>query len=296
MPKLKSSQASLYRQWISKFNNGEKVYSIDGKVIYCQACQKQLIYVLHLSLLIFRCTKSIILSQSFLEKNCKRNVPDESTLRKNDLKAIFNQVIDSIKAKVDGKYVWASVDETTDSQGRHATNLLIGTMNEEDQKPHLVATKFLEKVNNSTIARFVNDSLSLSQSSIENCQVQKLCPGMPLPPNQFLQDGVVEVLIRRMPAQFIYQRRLSSTAFLNVSVCSSSFLNSTSGNQEVGRAKHDTQQCAGGSVRSREVFGKRAGEMGAVVNDKMKSVLEKNRGLAKLMKIDRMLNGEILMK
>ena len=56
--------------------------------------------------------------------------------------------------------VWASVDETTDSQGRYATNLLIGKMDGSNKKPHLISTNFPEKVDNSCIARFVNDGLS----------------------------------------------------------------------------------------------------------------------------------------
>lgn len=68
--------------------------------------------------------------------------------------------MDSINSKVKNSYVWASVDETTDSQGRHVTNLLIGTLNENYQKPYLISTKFLDKVNHSTIARFLNDGLS----------------------------------------------------------------------------------------------------------------------------------------
>jgi hypothetical protein len=38
MPKIPSSPASLYKNWISKFEDG--VYSTNGKVIFCQAFQQ----------------------------------------------------------------------------------------------------------------------------------------------------------------------------------------------------------------------------------------------------------------
>jgi hypothetical protein len=37
MPKQPSSQACLFKSWISKFPEG--VFTTDGKVIFCQACQ-----------------------------------------------------------------------------------------------------------------------------------------------------------------------------------------------------------------------------------------------------------------
>jgi hypothetical protein len=57
--------------------------------------------------------------------------------------------------------VWASVDETTDSCGRFIANLIVGKLDSRKFfPPHLVAVKVLEKTNHSTVARFVNDSLS----------------------------------------------------------------------------------------------------------------------------------------
>ena len=57
-----------------------------------------------------------------------------------------------------------SVDETTDSTGRHVANLLIGKMDgasSDAYTPNLISVKMLEKTNFSTISRFVNDGLGL---------------------------------------------------------------------------------------------------------------------------------------
>ncbi|KAI1703658.1 hypothetical protein DdX_14797 [Ditylenchus destructor] len=79
---------------------------------------------------------------SVLENYC---VPAEQTLR-NYVKPVFIQIMNSIKSKVKNQYVWASVDETSDSRGRHVANLLIGTMDQNYEKPYLISVKFLEKL------------------------------------------------------------------------------------------------------------------------------------------------------
>jgi hypothetical protein len=50
------------------------------------------------------------------------------------------------------------VDETTDKCGRYVANLLVGKMDGlKFHKPYLTSVKMLEKTDNSTISRFVND-------------------------------------------------------------------------------------------------------------------------------------------
>lgn len=41
MPKIQS-KAALQRQWIDKIN-GKSIYTTDGKIIFCQACEKQVL-------------------------------------------------------------------------------------------------------------------------------------------------------------------------------------------------------------------------------------------------------------
>ncbi|VVC33355.1 Ribonuclease H-like domain [Cinara cedri] len=54
------------------------------------------------------------------------------------------------------------VDETTDINGSYIANLLVGVLNEQNaSKPFLISCKKLDKINHSTISRFVNDSLRI---------------------------------------------------------------------------------------------------------------------------------------
>nr|CAD2176152.1 unnamed protein product [Meloidogyne enterolobii] len=47
----------------------------------------------------------------FLTKYCKRNIPDESTLRKNYLEICYKRTISRIKQKLGTGYVWCSVEK-----------------------------------------------------------------------------------------------------------------------------------------------------------------------------------------
>jgi hypothetical protein len=58
--------------------------------------------------------------------------------------------------------VWLSVDETTDKCGRYVANLLVGKMDGlKFHRPYLTSVKMLEKTDNSTISRFVNDGIGV---------------------------------------------------------------------------------------------------------------------------------------
>lgn len=99
---------------------------------------------------------------SFLKKYTKRNIPDESTMRKSFLDKCYQQKVEEIRNDIKNEYVWLSVDETTDRSGRYIANLIIGKLSEtEGTSSHLLACKQLEHVNNCTISRFVNDGLRL---------------------------------------------------------------------------------------------------------------------------------------
>jgi hypothetical protein len=57
--------------------------------------------------------------------------------------------------------LWISVDETTDSCRRYIANLFIGKLFLEPSLAYLIASKALERVNHSIIARFINDSITV---------------------------------------------------------------------------------------------------------------------------------------
>ncbi|GBP31961.1 hypothetical protein EVAR_18500_1 [Eumeta japonica] len=100
-------------------------------------------------------------------------IPEESTIRKNYLSAIYEEVLSEIRADLSNNLLWISADETTDSCGRYMANLIVGKLSKDPSTPHLVACKVLEKTNHSTIARFINDSIRtlFSDSSMD----EKIC-------------------------------------------------------------------------------------------------------------------------
>lgn len=96
----------------------------------------------------------------FLSKYTKRNIPDESTIRKRYLDRCYHQKLDEIREDIGENFIWTSVDETTDAAGRYIANLVVGKLNENGPgKPHLIASQELSEVNHSSIARFVNNGI-----------------------------------------------------------------------------------------------------------------------------------------
>lgn len=70
--------------------------------------------------------------------------------------------MDRIRKTIGKSYVWVSVDETTDSMGRYVANLIVGVLDVAGwTTPFLVSVKMLEATNHSTVARFVNDGISM---------------------------------------------------------------------------------------------------------------------------------------
>ena len=99
--------------------------------------------------------------RSFLQKYCKFNIPDESTLRKKYVEICYDETIRKIRKIVADYSIYFIVDESTDSRGRYIAHLMIGVLHEDvKNKCYLIASKQLEKTNNLTITRFVQDELS----------------------------------------------------------------------------------------------------------------------------------------
>ncbi|CAH0558769.1 unnamed protein product [Brassicogethes aeneus] len=66
-----------------------------------------------------------------------------------------------IKEIIGYNYIYSIVDETTDTCGRYIVNLLTGTLNENfASKSYLIGTQELDRTNNVSISKFVNDSLT----------------------------------------------------------------------------------------------------------------------------------------
>lgn len=100
--------------------------------------------------------------KTFLKKYCHYNIPDRTTLSKNYLPKCYKKTIEDIRHDIGNSNVWICVDETTDVAGRYIANLIVGKLsNDGPGVPHLLTCRVLEKTNNVTVARFVNESLSV---------------------------------------------------------------------------------------------------------------------------------------
>lgn len=82
--------------------------------------------------------------KQFLEKYTGKIVPAVSTLRTNCVKDLYDSAIRKIKEAVRGQFVWISIDETTDIQGRYVANVIIGVLSaDEDLSKKKISSKFV---------------------------------------------------------------------------------------------------------------------------------------------------------
>jgi hypothetical protein len=81
----------------------------------------------------------------FLAKCTKQNIPDESTIRKyrKYVPKQYEKVMMTIKSQIKDKYVWFTVDETTDIQGRRVVNIIVGTLfSQQPSEQFLISSTF----------------------------------------------------------------------------------------------------------------------------------------------------------
>lgn len=101
--------------------------------------------------------------KKFIEKHTSNSAPDESTLRRKYVPMLYDEMIEKLRAKANGKHIWVSLDETTDVEQRMVANFVFGILDDENErgKSYLLNVMELEKVNANTIATFFTDSLML---------------------------------------------------------------------------------------------------------------------------------------
>lgn len=99
--------------------------------------------------------------RNFLEKYIGKKIPDESTIRKNYLSTIYNETISKIREIINEGPIWASIDETTDVDGRYIANIIVGKLSQYESKPYLLNIAVLEHCNHEEIARFFNNSMEI---------------------------------------------------------------------------------------------------------------------------------------
>ena len=102
------------------------------------------------------------LFKNFIEKFTQFKCPEESNLRKYVLPSIYDKKIEEIKNELKDDYIWLSVDETTDTMGRHVCNVLVGPLNKnKPNKSYLLNTEFIPKTNNMTILLSIMTALNI---------------------------------------------------------------------------------------------------------------------------------------
>ena len=96
----------------------------------------------------------------FVEKYSKQVVPHPSTLRKNYIKQLYDETMQSIREDIGSNEFWVGADETTDSAGRYIVNVIIRALrSDRTSKSHLFASREISSANHETIANTVDDSL-----------------------------------------------------------------------------------------------------------------------------------------
>lgn len=115
----------------------------------------------------------------FIENYTGKSMPSESTLRKTYVPILYDECMDKMQAKAENKYIWASIDETTDSENRMVTNFIFGILDDSENSPergkcYLLNMEIVDAADASNMAAFFNRSLSLlwpNGRSIEYCIV-----------------------------------------------------------------------------------------------------------------------------
>lgn len=99
----------------------------------------------------------------FFETFTKNTMPCETTLRQKYVPILYENS-SMMRKKVEDKYIWVSIDESTDVQQRMVVNFVFGIMdsnanNSERGKCFLLNMGLVDSANASNMAAFFNDSL-----------------------------------------------------------------------------------------------------------------------------------------
>lgn len=100
--------------------------------------------------------------ENFLTKWTNQHVPSESTIRKNYVGSVYENVLEKIRLAIGDNKIWVSIDETTDVEKRHIANVIVGTMPDDKAgESFLLCCEELEKANSSTIAMLFEQSMNV---------------------------------------------------------------------------------------------------------------------------------------
>jgi hypothetical protein len=100
--------------------------------------------------------------RQFLEKYTKKNIPDESTLRKNYVGHCYDAKLSHLREELKNQRIWISVDETTDCCNRYVVNVIVGALRtDRASEPFLLLTTFVENTNSTTVAQTFAEATQL---------------------------------------------------------------------------------------------------------------------------------------
>ena len=98
--------------------------------------------------------------RDFVEKYTGNLVPHGSVLSRYYLPKVYNKTMEYIRQNVSDDRIWISIDQMTDSQQRHVSNVTVGSMEaSKSSKSFLLSCEFLEKVNSHTVVQNVFNAL-----------------------------------------------------------------------------------------------------------------------------------------
>ncbi len=97
--------------------------------------------------------------KNFLEKYTKRTIPSSTTLMRSTEK-VSKEVMDKIKEKLVGRFLFVAIDESPGSLGRPMCMVLAGPLYGEFlERPYLIDLVNLGATNNKTVQQFDNSAL-----------------------------------------------------------------------------------------------------------------------------------------
>jgi hypothetical protein len=98
----------------------------------------------------------------FLETYTNRDIPNESTLRKNYVNEVYSDTLNKIRDNIKGNKIRVSIDETTDVNETFVANVVIGTLQtDQPRKVYLLNKEILDKANYSKITKLFDKSMFL---------------------------------------------------------------------------------------------------------------------------------------
>lgn len=71
----------------------------------------------------------------FMEKYTSKTMPSESSLRQKYVPLIYEECLADLRAKAKDRYIWVSIDETTDAKNRMVANFVFGFMDLDESHP-----------------------------------------------------------------------------------------------------------------------------------------------------------------